>query len=245
VNLTSTNNGSLLSTGKQGGVGIVDNDTAGGGSLPSVSLPKSVSIEEGNAGTGNVLFNVTLSAAAPARIEISWRTGDFSAKKTDYEAANGKLVFQRGQRTKSISVDVKGDKRDEPDEAFALVLSNPVGAILASKGAFGVIEDDDGPRMKIRKPRVRGKDLVTKIVCPDSASRCRGKLVGKAGKLKLGRETFDLVAGASQKLFLRMSKKARNRLEEKALKAKLLATTTDADGDTSVTKRKARLKRRR
>ena len=92
--------------------------------------------------------------------------------------------------------------------------------------------------MKIRKPRVRGKDLVTKIVCPKSASRCRGKLVGKAGKLRLGRENFDLQAGDSQKLFLRMSKKARNKLADHALRAKLLATTSDADGDTSVTKRK-------
>jgi hypothetical protein len=142
-------------------------------------------------------------------------------------------------------VDVKGDKRDEPDEAFALVLNNPVGAVLASKGAFGVIEDDDGPRMRIRKPRVRGKNLVTRVVCPDSASRCRGKVVGKAGKLRLGRDTFDLQAGGSQKLVLRMSRKARNKLADRALRAKLVATASDADGDTSKTKRKARLKRRR
>ena len=244
VNLTSTNNGTLKTTGKQGGVGIVDNDTQNG-SLPSVSLPKSVSIEEGNAGTGNVLFNVSLSVAAPARTEITWNTANFSANQADYKAANGKLVFQQGQRTKAISVDVKGDRRDEPDEAFTLKLSNAVGATLASTGAFGVIEDDDGPKMRIGKPRVSGKDLVTKIKCPKSASRCRGKLVGKAGKLKLGREEFDLVAGASQKLFLRMSKKARNKLEDKALRAKLVATASDADGDTSVTKRKKRLKRRR
>jgi hypothetical protein len=244
VNLTSTDNGSLMPTGKQGGIGIVDDDGQSA-SLPGASIPKSVSIEEGNAGTGNVLFNVTLSVAAPARTEISWKTSNFSAKQADYEAANGKLVFQKGQRTKTISVDVKGDRRDEPDEAFVLLLSNPVGVTLLSKGAFGVIEDDDGPRMKIRKPRVRGKNLVAKIVCPDSATRCRGKLVGKAGKLRLGRKRFDLQPGDSQKLFLRMSKKARTKLADHALRAKLLATASDAGGDTSVTKRRARLKRRR
>jgi hypothetical protein len=244
VNLTSTDNGSLLSSGRQGGVGIVDDDVHSD-SLPGVSLPKSVSIEEGNAGTGNVLFDVKLSVAAPARTEISWKTSNFSANNADYEAANGKVVFQKGQRTKTISVDVKGDKRDEPDEAFVLMLSNPVGVSLLSKGAFGVIEDDDGPKMKIKKARVRGKDLVTKIVCPESASRCRGKLVGKAGRLRLGREEFDLQAGDSQKLFLRMSKKARTALRDHGLRAKLVAITSDADGDTSVTKKKSRLKRRR
>jgi hypothetical protein len=243
VNLTSTDNGSLMPTGKQGGVGIVDDDGQSA-SLPGASVPKSVSIEEGNAGTGNVLFNVSLSVAAPARTEISWKTSNFSAKQSDYKAAKGKLVFQKGQKTKSISIDVKGDKRDEPDEAFVLLLSNPVGVTLLSKGAFGVIEDDDGPKMRIRKPRVRGKDLVTRVVCPDSASRCRGKLVGKAGKLRLGRDEFDLQPGGSQKLFLRMSMKARNKLGDHALRAKLLATTSDADGDTSVTRRKARLRRR-
>ena len=41
-----------------------------------------------------------------------------------------------------------------------------------------------------------------------------------------------------------MSKKARRKLADRALKAKLLATASDASGDKRVTKRKARLKRR-
>jgi hypothetical protein len=242
VNLTSTDNGSLQTTGKQGGVGIVDNDKAG---LPTVSLPKSVSVEEGTGGTTNILFNVNLSSAATQRTEVKWKTSNFTADGADYQAASGTLVFQKGQKTKTISVDVKGDKRDEPEEAFALTLSNPVGAALGQKGSFGVIQDDDGPKVKIGKPRVRGKNLVTKVRCPKSASRCRGELAGKAGKVKLGHDEFDLVAGGSQKLKLRLSKKARNKLADHALKAKLIATAADANGDTLVTKRKARLKRKR
>jgi hypothetical protein len=142
-------------------------------------------------------------------------------------------------------VDVKGDRRDEPDEVFAVLLENPVAATLGRKGAFGTIEDDDGPKVTIGKPKVRGKRMVTKVGCPKSASRCKGRLVGKARKLKLGRKKFALAPGKSKKLRLKMSKAARARLEEKALRAKLTATARDATGDTRVTSRKARLKRRR
>lgn len=242
VNLIETNNGSLKATGKQGGVGIFDNDKA---PLPTVSMPKSVTVEEGTGGTTNVLFDINLSSAATERTQVKWKTANFTANSADYENENGTVVFQKGQKTKTISVDVTGDKRDEPDEAFTVTLTSPVAAALGQqKGSFGVIEDDDGPKVRIGKPRMRGKNLVAKVTCPKSASRCRGKLVGKAGKLKLGRKRFDLQAGAAEKLKLRMSKKARNKLTERALKAKLLATATDASGDRRVTKRKARLKRR-
>ncbi len=112
---------------------------------------------------------------------------------------------------------MKGDKRDEPDEAFAVTLSNPVAATLGSKGAFGIIEDDDGPKVKIGKPRVRGKRLVTKVELSRQREPVQGTLVGKAGNLKLGSKRFDLAQGASKKLKLKMSKKAREQLGEHAL----------------------------
>ena len=241
VNLNSTDNGSLKTTGKQGGVGIVDNDKS---PLPIVTMPRSVTVEEGTGGTTNILFSVNLSSPATERTEVKWKTAPFTADQADYESENGTVVFQKGQKTKTISINVKGDKRDEPDEAFAVALTSAVAAALGQKGSFGVIEDDDGPKVGIGKPRARGKNLVAKVSCPKSATRCRGKLVGKAGKLKLGRKQFDLQPGAAKKLKLRMSKKARRKLTERALKAKLIATAADASGDTRVTKRKARLKRR-
>jgi len=241
VNLLTTTNGSLSPTAKQGAVGIFDNDTAG---LPTVSIPKGASIREGDEGTGNILFDVTLSSAAVQRTEVAWKTGDWTADKSDYDRASGKVVFQEGQKSKTISVDVKGDRRDEPDEAFTVTLQNPVGAVLgAKKAAFGVIEDDDGPKMKIGKPKLRGKKLVTKVTCPDSASGCKGKLVGKSGKLKLGRQGFDLEKGEQKKLKLKPGRKAREALAEKRRRAKLKATARDDSGDKRVTTRKARLKR--
>jgi len=242
VNLLTTNNGSLSPTAKQGGVGIFDNDTAG---LPTVSIPKGASVREGDDGTGNILFDVTLSSAAVQRTEVAWKTGDWTADKSDYDRASGKVVFQEGQKSKTISVDVKGDRIDEPDEAFTVTLQNPVAAVLGTKkAAFGIIEDDDGPKMRIGKPKLRGgKKLVAKVTCPGTASGCKGKLVAKSRKLKLGRQGFDLEEGETKKLKLKLKRKAREALAEKRRRAKLKATARDDSGDKRVTTRKARLKR--
>jgi len=53
VNLTSTDNGSLNPTKKQAAIGIFDNDKS---PFPTVSLPKRVSVAEGDRGASNILF---------------------------------------------------------------------------------------------------------------------------------------------------------------------------------------------
>jgi hypothetical protein len=243
VNLLSTDNGSLSPTASQGSVGIFDNDKA---PLPTVSLPGSVSVEEGN-GAGNILFDVTLSSPATERTEVAWKTLEWTALNgRDYERGSGKVVFQPGQKSKTVSVDIIGDRRDEPDEAFAVSLENPVAATLgATKSSFGVIEDDDGPKVGIGKPRVRGKRLVTKVSCPESTTGCQGALTGKVGRRALRTARFDLEPGEGAKLRLKLSRAIRTALEEKARRAKLTATAADPSGDTLATTRRARLKRQR
>ena len=241
VNLTSTDNGSLNPTKKQAAIGIFDNDKA---PVPTVSVPKSVSVDEGNHGTGNILFDVRLSARATERTTVKWHTKDWTAKRGDYDSANGKVTFKSGQKAKTISVDVKGDKRNEPDEAFVVELHDPVGATLGTqKTSFGIIEDDDGPKMRIGKPRLSGDQLIAKVTCPKSADECKGKLVGKSGRLKLGRKRFNLDGGEAKRLKLNLSGKAQDALSERRLRAKLKATAADSSGDRRVTTRRARLPR--
>ena len=241
VNLLSTDNGSLNATAKQGAVGIFDFDEA---ALPTVSVPKSVTVDEGNGGNGNILFNVTLSSEATERTEVSWKSADWTANKgADYVSDSGKVVFQTGQKSKTISVDVKGDRRDEPDEAFTVTLSNPVAATLGRQASFGIIADDDGPVVKIGKPKVRGKRLVTKIACPDTADGCQGTLKTKVGKRKLRKASFDLENGTATKVRQKLPRRVRDAMAERRLRAKLAATAADASGDSAVTKRRSRLRR--
>lgn len=241
VKLVSANKATLNAEKLQGGVAIFDNDKP---PLPVISVPQSVTVKEGNAGAGNVLFEVSLNAPATQTTEVSWRTTDWTAKGNDFRAASGKLTFSPGQRTKTISVNVKGDTTDEPDEAFGLVLENPVNATLARKGAFGIITDDDGPKVRIGKAKRTAKRLVVTVACPATATKCTGRLVGKAGSLKLGRAKFDLAKGRSAKLKLKLSKKARKALAKRGRRGKLTATAADASGAKRVTVRKIRLKKR-
>jgi len=106
-----------------------------------------------------------------------------------------------------------------------------------------VIEDDDGPKMKIGKPRLRGERLVAKVGCPGSADGCTGRLVARSGGLRLGRKRFDLDGGEAQKLRLKLSDAAQQALSERRRRAKLKATASDETGDKRVTTRRARLKR--
>ena len=173
VNLATTNNGSLSPTQNRGMVVIFDNEKA---PLPTVSLPKTTSANEND---GNVSFNVTLSSAATQRTEVSWKTVDWTAKKpSDYKGANGKVVFQTGDRTKTISVDLKNDSRDEPDEALGVVLENPVAATLGQRGGFGA----DRRR---RRPEDENRQAEGPRKAPGRSDHLpgdRGQLRGQAGR---------------------------------------------------------------
>ena len=242
VDLGNPSNGTLSPTAKQAAIGIFSDDVP---PEPAASISRTVTVEEGNRGTVNALFEVALSFVPTKEVRVSWRTLDWTATGADYESKKGTLVFAAGQRTKSVSVDVNGDKNDEPDEAFGITLENPVAATLAAtKSGFGIITDDDGPKVRIRKPKARKRVIVTKLGCPDASTQCIGELVIKMGRKRVGKAAaFDLAKGTESKVRVRMSRKARRKLQKRARKVRLIVTARDASGDERRTKRKVRLKR--
>src|SRR5262249_512272 len=62
---------------------------------------------------------------------------------SDYTAAGGTLTFAPGETTKTVTVAVRGDTSDEPNETFFVYLSNPSGAPIADGQGVGTITDDD------------------------------------------------------------------------------------------------------
>lgn len=240
LNLTGAEGATLNPSRSQAGIAVFDNDKP---PVPSVSVVKGVTIREGNAGTVNALFAVTLSHAAAERTQVAWRTANFSANLADYAKGGGTLVFQAGQRSKTISVVVKGDSRDEPNEAFGVILDRPAGATIANRSGFGIITDDDGPKVTIAKPKVTRRALVTRLACPASADRCTGRLVATAGRLKVGAARFALAKGTTGKVTLKLSRRARASLREGALRVKLAATAADASGAKRTVTRTVRLRR--
>jgi hypothetical protein len=75
---------------------------------------------------------------------VHWTTADGSAKAgSDFVAASGTLTFSPGQTSKSVAVQVKGDRVKEPSETFFVLLSNPTNASLSDpNGTGGIINDD-------------------------------------------------------------------------------------------------------
>ena len=121
------------------------------------------SVREGNSGTVNAVFTVTLDKALSQNVTVNYATSDGTAKAPgDYTATSGTLTFLAGETAKTIVVPVKGDVIAEADETFQLRLSNPVNGVLAIATATGTIIDDDGVK------EVRPADLVLQLgVTPD------------------------------------------------------------------------------
>ena len=61
----------------------------------------------------------------------------------DYLAASGTLTFAPGEVTKPVPVTVFGDSRFEPNETFAVNLSNPSNATLVDAQGIAAILNDD------------------------------------------------------------------------------------------------------
>jgi hypothetical protein len=107
----------------------------------SVSDP---SVTEGDSGTKNANFLVSLSAASPDTVTVAYATSDGSATaQADYAPASGTLTFAPGETAKTVTVLVNGDTLDEHHETVFLNLANPSNAGLAELRGVGAILDND------------------------------------------------------------------------------------------------------
>ena len=90
-------------------------------------------------------FPVTLSAAAPAQVQIAWTTTDGTAVSPgDYTASNGTLTIPAGQSSGTIQVQVREDALPESAENFHVDLTSATGATLqADRRGTATITDDD------------------------------------------------------------------------------------------------------
>ena len=103
-----------------------------------------VRVTEGNTGTRDLVFTVTLSATSSAKVTVAFATGGGDATAgTDYTQAQGTVSFAARQRSATIRVPVVGDTAYEPDETVEVRLSNPVRATIADGLGVGTISNDD------------------------------------------------------------------------------------------------------
>jgi hypothetical protein len=137
VELTSVANANVT---KATGTGtIIDNE------IPLVGASISdATVTEGNSGSVNAEFTVTLAEASEIEVTVDFTTEDGTALGAiDYASQNGSLVFAPGETSKTITVTVFGDTLFETNETFNVTISNGVGATIVDGEGVGTITNDD------------------------------------------------------------------------------------------------------
>ena len=97
-----------------------------------------VTVTEGDDGERDAVFQVTLSRASGFTVTADYATAQGSAfAPDDYTSADGELSFAPGETEKSVTVKVKGDTLDEPDQDFFLNLSEPAEGVAGRRAGQG------------------------------------------------------------------------------------------------------------
>jgi uncharacterized repeat protein (TIGR01451 family) len=129
---------------------------------PDITI-NDVTVTEGNTGTVNATFTVTLSAASARTVTVDYATADGTATQpADYQATGGTLTFNPGDLTKTITVLVNGDTLDEPTETFFVNLANATnGALVDNQGQGTITDNDPTPSLSINDVSVAEGDSGT------------------------------------------------------------------------------------
>jgi VCBS repeat protein/Calx-beta domain-containing protein/FG-GAP repeat protein/putative extracellular protein len=111
---------------------------------PAIAISDAASVTEGNTGTVNANFTVSLSAAYGQPVSVVYSTADNSALAgSDYQSQTATLTFAPGETSKIVSIAVNGDRLGESDEFFYVKLTGSTNSFIADGSGTGTILDDE------------------------------------------------------------------------------------------------------
>jgi hypothetical protein len=140
VALTGATNGAVEDD-DYSGYGIIQDDDP----EPVVSVADP-SVLEGDTGTTNAAFTVSIDAPSGLDTQVGYTTVDGTATAPDdYAATSGIATIPAGSTSTTVDVPVNGDTEYEGNETFALAMSDPLNAQLGIGRADATIVDDDPP----------------------------------------------------------------------------------------------------
>ncbi|WP_416212597.1 Calx-beta domain-containing protein [Nostoc sp. ChiQUE01b] len=138
LNLSNATNATIADA--QGAGTILDNDAP-----PTLTI-NDKTITEGDNGTQTMTFTVSLSAVSQKTIDVNYTTANGTATSgSDYTATNGTLTFAPGETTKTVSVQIIGDRTIESDETFNINLTSATNATISDAQGVGTILNNDLP----------------------------------------------------------------------------------------------------
>jgi serine protease len=141
-------------------VGTILNDDG-----PALSIGD-VSVTEGNAGTKQLAFTVTLAHAAAGPVTYSIATASGSATSgSDFVGSSltGETI-PAGQTSRAFNVTLNGDTAVEANETLLVNLSAATGATILDGQATGTVLNDDGPTLSIADVSVAEGNAGTKAM---------------------------------------------------------------------------------
>jgi hypothetical protein len=112
---------------------------------PTISI-NDVSQSEGNSGTTNFSFTVSLSNPTTQTVTVNYASsnGTATTADNDYQAVGSTLLtFNPLETSKPVTLLVNGDTTFEPDETFFVNLSGASAATIADGQGQGTIVNDD------------------------------------------------------------------------------------------------------
>ncbi len=150
-----------------------------------------VSVIEGNSGTTNAVFTVTLSPASLSTVTVVATTANNTATTgSDYTATGPTtLTFAPGVLTQTFSVPVLGDTNQESTETFFVNLTSPVNAVIGDAQGVGTITNDDLP------PAVIWTHVVGVVATGNSLAKTSGTADFNAGAISAEAWWYYLPAG--------------------------------------------------
>jgi hypothetical protein len=140
---------------------------------PAIAI-SDASIYEGNNGSRQMTFTVTLSLPSTKSVRVNYATANGTAKTSDsdYVAKSGTLTFNPGQTSKTITISIKGDRKKESDESFFVNLSGASGAPIEDGQGEGWIFNDDAGSSSSKKSYAAAVDAVLQaLMNPKSKKR--------------------------------------------------------------------------
>ncbi len=156
------------------------------GSRALADLPSSPSLQfsavdysvDESAGTATA--TVTLSAASSQIVTVNYATSNGTATAgSDYTAASGTLTFNPGETSKTFSVPISEDTRDEADESVMLTLSSPSNAVLGtpSTASITIIDNDLPPSVTFSSSTINANENAVSAVVTVRLSAASGRTV--------------------------------------------------------------------
>lgn len=171
VNLSNPTNATIADGH---GLGSIINDEV----VPAISISvDDATVTEGDSGTTNAVFNVSLSAPSEQTVTVDYATADSTATAgSDYVSGAGTVSFPAGTISQTIVVVVNGDVIVEPNEIFLVKLKNSTDGSIEDGQGLGTIIEEAPARIAHEETKTGGASSSTTVKTTASVTAFSGHL---------------------------------------------------------------------